>query len=154
MCASIHSVLWINDTAFLRNYIPNKHWLFLWLGDEWEKKLDVTWRSNPIMRWGQFCTTHYNDVIMGTIASQITSLTIVYSTVYSRRRSKEHQSSASLTFVRGIHRGPVKFPAQRTSNVENVSIWWRHHDPWGIIKSLGPGKSGSNLISIIFIIVW
>ena len=47
---------------------------------------------------------HYNDVIMGAMASQLTSLTIVYSTVYS------HQGSASLTFVRGIHRWPVNSP--------------------------------------------
>ena len=53
---------------------------------------------------------HYNDVIMGTIASQITSLTIVYSTVYSDADQRIHQSSASLAFVRGIHRGPVNSP--------------------------------------------
>ena len=53
---------------------------------------------------------HYNDVIMGTIASQITSLTIVYSTVYSGADKKKHESSASLDFVRGIHRGPVNSP--------------------------------------------
>ena len=53
---------------------------------------------------------HYNDVIMGTIASQITSLTIVYSTVYSDADQSKHQSSASLAFVRGIHRGPVNSP--------------------------------------------
>ena len=53
---------------------------------------------------------HYNDVIMSAMASQITSLTIVYSTVYRRRRSKKHQSSASLAFVRGIHRWPVNSP--------------------------------------------
>ena len=48
---------------------------------------------------------------MGTIASQITSLTIVYSTVYSDADKKnKHQSSASLAFVRGIHRGPVNSP--------------------------------------------
>ena len=52
-------------------------------------------------------STHYNDVIMSTIASQITSLTIVYSTVYSGADQRKHQSSASLAFVRGIHRGPV-----------------------------------------------
>ena len=49
----------------------------------------------------------YGDVIMGTIASQITSLTIVCSTVYSGADQRTHQSSASLAFVRGIHRGPV-----------------------------------------------
>ena len=53
---------------------------------------------------------HYNDVIMGAIASQITSLTIVYSIVYSDADQGKHQSSASLAFVRGIHRGPVNFP--------------------------------------------
>ena len=44
---------------------------------------------------------------MGAMASQITSLTIVYSTVYSGADQREHQSSASLAFVWGIHRGPV-----------------------------------------------
>ena len=65
---------------------------------------------------------------MGATASLITSLTIVYSTVYSGADQRKHQSSASLDFVRGIHRGRAgEFPAQRASNVENVSIWWRHH---------------------------
>ena len=60
---------------------------------------------------------HYSDVILGAIASQITSLTIVYSTVYSDADQRKHQSSASLAFVRGIHRGPVnsthKWPVTR-----------------------------------------
>ena len=48
---------------------------------------------------------------MGTMASQITSLTIiVYSTVYSDADQRKHQSSASLAFVRGIHLGPVNSP--------------------------------------------
>ena len=53
---------------------------------------------------------HYGDVMMGTIASQITSFTIVYSTAYSSVDQRKHQSSASLAFVRGIHRGPVNSP--------------------------------------------
>ena len=53
---------------------------------------------------------HYNDVIMSLIAFQITSLTIVYSTVYSGADQRKHQSSASLAFVRGIHRGRVNSP--------------------------------------------
>ena len=44
------------------------------------------------------------------MASQITSLAIVYSTVYSGADQRKHQSSASLAFVRGIHRGPVDSP--------------------------------------------
>ena len=53
---------------------------------------------------------HYNDVIMSAIASQITNLAIVYSTVYSGADQRKHQSSASLVFVRGIHRWPVDSP--------------------------------------------
>ena len=53
---------------------------------------------------------HYCDVIIGKIASQITSITIVYSAVYSGTDQRKHQSSASLAFVRGIHRRPVNSP--------------------------------------------
>ena len=60
---------------------------------------------------------YYNDVIISAIASQITSLTIVYSTVYSDANQGKHKSSASLAFLRGIHRGPVnslhKWPVTR-----------------------------------------
>ena len=41
---------------------------------------------------------------MGAIASQITSLPIVYSTLYSDADQRKHQSSAWLAFVRRIHR--------------------------------------------------
>ena len=47
---------------------------------------------------------------MGAIASQITSLTIVYSTVYSDANQRKHQSLTSLAFVREIHRGPLNSP--------------------------------------------
>ena len=57
---------------------------------------------------------HYSDVIMGAIKSQITSLTSVYSIVYSDADQRKHQSSASLAFVRGIHRGPVNSPHKWT----------------------------------------
>ena len=53
--------------------------------------------------------SHYNNVIMGAIASQITSLTIIYSDTDQRK----HQSSASLAFVWGIHRDPVNSPHKR-----------------------------------------
>ena len=52
----------------------------------------------------------YNDVIMSSLSSQITSLTIVYSSVYSGADQRKYQSSASLAFVRGIHRWPVNSP--------------------------------------------
>ena len=47
---------------------------------------------------------------MGAIASQITRLTIFYSTVYTDADQRKHQSSASLAFVWGIHRGPGNSP--------------------------------------------
>ena len=64
---------------------------------------------------------------MGTMAPQITSLTIVYSTVYSGADQRKHQSSASLAFVWGNSPGTGEFPAQMATNAENVSISWRHH---------------------------
>ena len=56
---------------------------------------------------------HYNDVIMCATASQITSPTIVYSRVYSGADQRKRLSSASLAFVRGIHRWPVNSPHKR-----------------------------------------
>ena len=47
---------------------------------------------------------------MSAMASQITSLTIVYSSIYSAADQRKHQSSVSLAFVRGIHRSPVNSP--------------------------------------------
>ena len=66
-------------------------------------------------------SSHYTDVTMSELVSQITSLTIVYSAVYSGKDQGKRQSSASLAFVTG------EFPAQRASNAEIFSIWWRHH---------------------------
>ena len=67
-------------------------------------------------------TFHYGDVIMSVMASQITSLTIVYSSVYSDTDKKK----TSKLHVTGLCEGnsPVtgEFPAQRASNTENVSI--------------------------------
>ena len=66
---------------------------------------------------GGFASDHYCDVIMGVMVSQITSLIIVNSTVHSGTDQRKHQSSVSLAFVRGIHRGVVnslhKWPATR-----------------------------------------
>ena len=52
----------------------------------------------------------YCDAIMGAMASQIDSLTILYSTVYSGANQRKHQRSASQAFVRAIHRWPVNSP--------------------------------------------
>ena len=53
---------------------------------------------------------HYSDVIMGPMTSPISSLTIVYSTVYSGADKRNHQSSASLAYVRGFHWWPMNSP--------------------------------------------
>ena len=67
---------------------------------------------------------HYSDVIMSAMAFRIASLTIVYSTVYSKHR------------ITGLCEGNSsmigEFPAHSASNADNVSICWRHHDPESI----------------------
>ena len=65
---------------------------------------DVSWT---------FMAISYNDVIMVAMASQNTSLTIVYSTVYSGTDQRKHQSFASLVFVWGIHRWAANSPHKR-----------------------------------------
>ena len=61
---------------------------------------------------------------MDALASQITSFTIVYWTVYT---------GADQENIKALRRWPVtgEFPTQMASNAENVSIWWRHH---GILR--------------------
>ena len=79
---------------------------------------------------------------MSTMASQITSASIVYSTVSSYVDQRKYQCSASLAFARGNHRWPVNFLEQMASNAEYVSIWWRrlHYDT----PRQPPGKLASH----------
>ena len=63
-----------------------------------------------IRLWNPRQTMHYIDLIMSVMTSQITSLTIVYPTVYSGADQRKHQSSMPLAKVRGIHRWPVNSP--------------------------------------------
>ena len=67
---------------------------------------------------------HYADVIMGTMASLITSLKSVYSTVHPGADQRKHQNSGLCA---GNSPETGEFPAQKASNAEIVSIWWRHH---------------------------
>ena len=57
---------------------------------------------------------------MGAMVSQITSLTIANSILYSGADQGKYQTSASLAFVRGIHQVTDEFPAQMASNAKNV----------------------------------
>ena len=84
---------------------------------------------------------HYSDVIVGPLASLITSLTSVYSTVHPGTDQRKHQSSTSLTFARGIHRRPVnsrhKWPVTRKMfpfddvimETNSPAIWLAHQKP-------------------------
>ena len=63
---------------------------------------------------------------MVAMASQITSLAIVYSTVYSAQ-IKETSKLRVTSLCAGNSPMTGEFPAQMASNKENVSIWWRHH---------------------------
>ena len=80
--------------------------------------------SDPGPLWHDI---HYDDVIMGTVASQITSLAIVYSTVFSGCRSKKTSKLSVTGLCAGHSPGIGEFPAQMASNEDNVFIWWRHY---------------------------
>ena len=79
------------------------------LSHKWPQifKLVQKIRNYSELCWRGRHATHYNDVIMSAMASQITCLTTVYSTVYLGVNQRKHQSSVSLAFVRNIHRWPV-----------------------------------------------
>ena len=89
---------------------------------------------------------------MGAIASQITSLTIVYSNVYNlfRRRWKKTSKLRVTGLCVGISPGTGEFPAQMASNAENVSIWWRHHadDRWTPTRHITKASNVELLLSI------
>ena len=90
------------------------------------KSTDST--DNGVFTLSDRLDTHYSDVIMGALASQITSLTIVYSILYSDTDQRKHQSRLRVTgHCAGNSPGTGEFLEQMTSNAENVSIWWRHH---------------------------
>ena len=93
-------------SIFQKERVITFGYFIIWNNDRWQPlcdqlRLDV---SSDVLR------THYNDVIMSMLSSQITSLTVVYSTIYSGTDQRKHQSSASLAFVRGIHRWPLNSP--------------------------------------------
>ena len=64
---------------------------------------------------------------MGTMASQITGISIVYSTV-CLGKIKENIKALRHCPLWGESIGDWWIPSQKASNAENVSIWWRHHE--------------------------
>ena len=87
------------------------HWNYLFISklqrcSRWSLELILNFNTHIIGN----VHAHYDDVKMDSIASQITSLTSVYSTVHSGADQSKHQRSASLAFVWEIHRWSVNFP--------------------------------------------
>ena len=113
--------------------------------------------------FGKMCsripTFHQNGVNMGAIGCQITSLTIVYSTVYSNADRRKHQSYASPASVRGIHRWPVNSPhkwpvTRKMFPFDDVIMWndvsifvgWHLHIP---INNWTPNKKNTMIPFIL-----
>ena len=95
----------------------SQHWFREWLGGVRQEAIT---RNNDDQN-NVDAYTHYADVIMGPIASQITSLTIVYSIVY-QTQIKENIKAPRHWPLCGEFTGTGEFPAQRASYAENVSI--------------------------------
>ena len=104
-----HTLLWCNkpfliDSCFLSEY------LVIFNNISLNKKWDLFWFDGVSFVpqiFTQIPHIHHNDIIMNAIESQITSVSIVYSTVCSSIDQRKHQSSTSLAFVRGIHHWPA-----------------------------------------------
>ena len=102
------------------------------IGQEWR----VERRKIPRLPGSSdhYSAPHYSDVIMSAMASQITGVLIVYSTVCPGVDQRKHQSYASLsvwgefTGDRWIPRSHLWIPRTKASDAEHVSIWWRHHE--------------------------
>ena len=104
--------------TWIHKYIQSFNWAVITHPGPW---INSGLTESPLKLWHGYLTrataitrttilVHYYDVIMTTMASRLTSLMVVYSTVYSDADQSKHQSSASLAFVGGIHRGPVNSP--------------------------------------------
>ena len=76
------------------------------------RKSQTPWPPQETYSYEKSCRLHCNYVIMNAMASQITSFTIVYPSVYLGTDQRKHQSSASLAFVREFT-GDRWFPHKR-----------------------------------------
>ena len=124
-------------------------WLNTGYPDYWrcDRKMTIQGLITYHQSLDVFLTSHYNVVIMSAMASQITSLTIVYSTVYSGANQRKHQSSASLAFVRGTHRWPInsphKWPVTRKMFPFDDGMMW--HNVENVTKNCAPHALCTNL---------
>ena len=116
----------------------------IWSRVDWKKKITAKETSHKEgkksyghctcrHRDDQVRVLYYSNVIMSVMASQITSLTIVYSIVYSGADHRKHQSSALLwSPVNSPHKGPV---TRKMFPLDNVIMYMQ-------LNSLWPSKYG------------
>ena len=120
----------MNDEIMLHNFSPLRAIFF----PREQKHIFIYYVIDPY--WHDTGSRNYSGIIMSAMTSQMISLTNVYSTVYSGADQRKHQSSASLAFVRGIHRwpgnSPHKWPVMREKFpfddviMRNSSSWKTH----------------------------
>ena len=115
----------------------------------WLIILNIIHRVSLISVWYR---SHYGDIIMRPMPSHITSLIIVYSTVYLGADQREHQSSTSLAFVRGIHLGlvnsPHKWPVTR-KRFHLMTLSWDFNSQKTLHSSPSRASYGVSFISIL-----
>ena len=123
----VHGSIIVSISLWITDLRANLFW-----GRKW---LHFVPLSAPL-KYGNTCL-HYNGLIISAMASQITSLAIVYSTVYSGVDERKHQYSASLAFGRGIHRWPVNSlhngPVKRKMFLFDDVIIFTLHDQYPIL---------------------
>ena len=100
--------LWRHGNDMASNHdraTPKVHWEYF--GEKWRLIMGLHSIVKTLHQ-----NVHYSDVIMSAMASQITCVSIAYSTFCSGADQRKHQSSALLAFVRGIQRWWVDSPHQ------------------------------------------
>ena len=113
------SDIWLVKSFFIHSDIhggPHAKYIY-------HKKFHITFKHVSF-----FQTNHYGDVIIGTMAYQIASLTIVFTQPFIRVQIKENIKFRVTGLCAEYSPGTGEFPAEMASNAENVSIWWRHHE--------------------------
>ena len=125
----------MNGTIFLGVYCVCLIW-----GLVWQKHASRTGPSNyiPLKYVGRNYCPHYNDVIMGAMASQSPASRLFTQQCRSKKTSKLRVTGLCA----GNSPGTGEFPAQMASNAENVSIWWRHYAV----------STGCNYLSLLLIL--
>ena len=101
-----YRILFCEIIVYIMTWYPDAHILKVNNKDAFDKKIC----STKLAIIDEPLIFYYGDVMISAVASHFTSVSFVCSTVSSGEDKRKHQSSASLAFVRGIHRGPVDSP--------------------------------------------